>query len=270
MSNFNDSESKKLIAIQNWLCIIGAILILISLFIMPTGVILLIIGIILIICGICMNGSVKQKQNEEIENYRREQRNSVEHTYKHAKVPDISNTITSNHQTHSKILKFFENEEINPFRGSDLLESSDESFVCSECAKYTKRWFSEYGENPKYPKLPDYFKSNTEEHKHCAIRFTQVLDNISIPAWNYKGDFVKYCNRPFVDERTEEQKRIFNDYIEEDRRKKATREEYEWLSTNLPDAAPKSLSGYSRMKNANTQNYIKLKTLAEKAGKILE
>ena len=50
-------------------------------------------------------------------------------------------------------------------------------------------------------------------------------------------------------------------------RKRSFRHEYYWFQENLPDLCPKSLSGYSRMKNANSKNYQKLVYEAAKRGK---
>lgn len=52
-------------------------------------------------------------------------------------------------------------------------------------------------------------------------------------------------------------------------RKKKLRHEYYWLEEFLPDLCPKSLSGYSRMKNSNSKSYQKIVQEAEKMGKIL-
>lgn len=52
-------------------------------------------------------------------------------------------------------------------------------------------------------------------------------------------------------------------------RKRAIRHEYYWLQEHLPELCPKSLSGYSRMKNTNSKNYQKLVVAAKKLGKQL-
>lgn len=55
----------------------------------------------------------------------------------------------------------------------------------------------------------------------------------------------------------------------ERRRKRAIRHEYYWIQENLPNLCPKSLSGYSRMKNINSKNYQKIVEEARKLGKNL-
>lgn len=42
--------------------------------------------------------------------------------------------------------------------------------------------------------------------------------------------------------------------------------DYKWIQRNLPDLCPKSISGYSRMKNQNTKNYQKIVQAAAEKG----
>lgn len=156
----------------------------------------------------------------------------------------------------------------SPFFGSDLIESTADTFVCAECAKYTKRIFSEYGKNPNYPILPEYFKKNLPEHKHCTIHFHPVIEGF-IPSWEFSGDIVQYCNRPYTDERTEEQKQHFESEVAKRERAEIVKAEFDWLREFLPEIAPKSLSGYSRMKNLKSDKYIEIASLAREKGKTL-
>lgn len=169
-------------------------------------------------------------------------------------------------------------DKLSPYYGSDLIESNNEFLVCSECAKYTKRIFSEFGYNKKYPKLPDYFKQHLPEHRFCQISFFPVSDDILIPVWDYNGDLIKFCNRPYKDNRTPEQIRKFEEYKihrlkkEESDNRYCSREywigkyknklEYQQIVDIMGEGAPKSLSGYMRMKKSNTKNYQKILKIA--------
>jgi tetratricopeptide (TPR) repeat protein len=146
----------------------------------------------------------------------------------------------------------------------DVVETNETAFVCSECAKYTKRRFSISGKNKKYPILPKYLMEKSHEHKYCGIIVYPVLDNVSEPAWNYKGDFIKFCNRPFADERTNEQKELFDKEVREKEELAIDKEIYDIIFEKCPDIAPKSFGGYRRMKSANTSNYQKLLFEVEK------
>ena len=149
------------------------------------------------------------------------------------------------------------------FGNTDIVSTNETYFVCDECAKYTKRYFSISGKSKKYPKLPEYLLHKSEKHKYCAITLYPVLDDISLPAWNYKGDFIKYCNRPFVDERTKEQKVMFEKEVKEKEEMAKDKEFYDLIFEKFPEIAPKSFGGYRRMKASNSDNYKKLLLKAE-------
>ena len=150
------------------------------------------------------------------------------------------------------------------YGNTDIVSTNETYFVCEECAKYIKRYFSISGNSKKYPKLPEYLLHKSEKHKYCSITLYPVLDDISLPTWDYKGDFIKYCNRPFVDERTKEQKAIFEKDVKEKEEMAKDKEFYDLLFEKAPEIAPKSFGGYRRMKASNSENYKKLLLTAEK------
>ena len=149
------------------------------------------------------------------------------------------------------------------YGNTDIVSTNETYFVCEKCAKYIKRYFSISGNSKKYPKLPEYLLHKSEEHKYCSITIYPVIDDISSPAWDYKGDFVKYCNRPFVDERTREQKIIFEKEVKEKEETAKDKEFYDLIFEKFPEIAPKSFGGYRRMKVSNSENYKKLLLTAE-------
>ena len=149
------------------------------------------------------------------------------------------------------------------YGNTDIVSTNETYFVCEKCAKYIKRYFSISGNSKKYPKLPEYLLHKSEEHKYCSITIYPVIDDISSPAWDYKGDFVKYCNRPFVDERTREQKIIFEKEVKGKEEIAKDKEFYDLIFEKFPEIAPKSFGGYRRMKVSNSENYKKLLLTAE-------
>ena len=144
------------------------------------------------------------------------------------------------------------------YKDTDIVSTNETYFVCDECAKYIKRYFSISGKSNKYPKLPEYLLHKSPEHKYCAIDIYPILDNISEPAWDYKGDFIKHCNRPFVDERTKEQKANFEKEVKEREEVLKDKEFYDLIFEKIPEIAPKSFGGFRRMKAANSDKYKKL------------
>lgn len=149
------------------------------------------------------------------------------------------------------------------YGNTDIVSTNETYSVCDECAKYTKRYFSISGKNRKYPKLPEYLLHKSEEHKYCSITLYPVLEEVSVPAWDYTGDFVKYCNRPFVDERTKKQKEAFEKDVKEKEEAAKDKEFYDLIFEKFPEIAPKSFGGYRRMKASNSENYKNLLLKAE-------
>ena len=106
-----------------------------------------------------------------------------------------------------------------------------------------------------------------------GIIFSPVIYGISEPTYSDEiDDIIEYSNRPFIDDRTEDEKAdcdIEKRNAEADamwskyeKRWNAIREydheQYDKLCETLPNIAPKSYSGYMRMKKNNTKNYQKL------------
>lgn len=156
--------------------------------------------------------------------------------------------------------------------GTDLVEADYSLCCCPECAKYRGRWFSISGRDKRFPKMPDI--NNCECH---GISFFPVLLGRSSPNYCPKYiDIIEYSNRPFVDDRTDTEKEIFNiekrekeieKWYEPYKRrlfaiKEKDRKKYFWVCKHLPDIAPKSFSDYMRMKNGDTK---KFQILAEKS-----
>ncbi|MBD5140658.1 MAG: hypothetical protein HDT25_04485 [Ruminococcus sp.] len=90
---------------------------------------------------------------------------------------------------------------------------------------------------------------------------------------NEIDELIEYSNRPFVDDREDEEIERYNrilaknkqDYIDGINKEQAGAE-YEQILANLPDIAPKSQGGYLKMKKSNSANFQKLKEKAISAG----
>lgn len=158
---------------------------------------------------------------------------------------------------------------------TDLIEVTTSSPYCGECAKYVNRIFSISGKDRRFPALPPNFASCDSGHNFSCLSFYPYIDGVNEPNFKCKN-VIKYSNRPFVDGRTPEEIKRYDDWqtmIAEDEAKKSKTEqckkEYYWLQSHLPAFCPKSLSGYVRMKNTNSKNYQKLVAEAKKLGKQL-
>lgn len=157
---------------------------------------------------------------------------------------------------------------------SDLVVFDDHgSGCCSECAKYTGRVYSISGKNKNYPALPEYAKLHGNFHPGCRCSMSLYFEGNKI---YYKGKEVnakKASNRPWIDDRTDHQKKSYDEYLKnnlENQKKEKLREinkrEYALILEKLPEIAPKSYSGYVRMKNSKSKNFINLSEAAAKQG----
>lgn len=149
---------------------------------------------------------------------------------------------------------------------TDLVEVGNSNVCCEVCAKYRNRIYTLTGKDPRFPKLPKDF------HKSCGLSVYPYILGVSEPTFSC-DDLIKYSNRPFVDDRTDadiENRRNWLASLSKEppvlREPSLTRIIYYRLVQLLPSDAPKSISGFSRMRNANSKNYQALVKKAEAAG----
>lgn len=146
--------------------------------------------------------------------------------------------------------------------GTDLVISPEISRACAECAKYARRIFSISGKDKRFPVLPAYFKLGLPEHGYCFNSFYPFVLRFSEPTWKYTGNLIEWCNRPYSDERTREQKQDFKNWIIKNKQEAIDRRNYDYLREHLLEMAPKSFSGFRRMKSQRSSNYLKLLEIA--------
>lgn len=106
----------------------------------------------------------------------------------------------------------------------------------------------------------------------CLKKSNQLLPH-SFFMWQIK-DFarlVEYLkNDGRWEEAEEEERKILEmfgaDSLYGTKKEQKDRYEFDWLRRYAPDIAPKSFNGFMRMKNAKSQNYLKIKAEAKKKG----
>lgn len=168
--------------------------------------------------------------------------------------------------------------------GTDLIEAHTSSPYCSECAKYTDRIYSISGRDRRFPKLPKKFTDDSTGHYLSCLQLYPYFDGISEPSFICKNIY-DYSNRPYKDERTQEDVDRYNNWKETITNYSDSQEAIEWgmleraklyyedmqlfkwLQENLPTLCPKSLTGFRRMRTMNTKNYQKIVVEAAKLGK---
>ncbi len=169
-----------------------------------------------------------------------------------------------------KLYKLGSNRYQNSFN-TDLIITSEPDCVCSECAKYTRRIMTEYGQNKNYPIFPEFLKLNLPEHEFCIMFYYPYLDEYSIPHWiNFKGNARLYSNRPFKDERNVHQKQYFRERVISTLQERIDRKNYDILRKDFSEIAPKSFGGFRRMKNLKSKNYVKLVETCDKHSVFLD
>lgn len=148
--------------------------------------------------------------------------------------------------------------------GTDLVEMSEHHCTCGECAKYQGRVFSLSGKSKRFPKVPDAFFVYGAIHEGCRHDFYPFFEDDDP---TYHENIIEYSNRPFVDNRSQEEIEQYEAEQKAQRDLMKDREDYDWIWEHLGDIAPKSFSGYRRMKNSNSVNYQKLCKAANEKGK---
>ncbi|MEG1186050.1 MAG: phage minor capsid protein [Eubacterium sp.] len=142
---------------------------------------------------------------------------------------------------------------------TDFVECSSHENTCGICSKYQGRIYSISGKSKKYPKLPKIVHQYCGFHEGCRHMFFASTE-FSTPI--FKGDPVKVSNRPFRDERSKEEKRLYDKEKLDKKQQEQDKLEFDLLIEHLPQIAPKSFSGYRRMKNLKSKSYL---ILIEKA-----
>lgn len=168
------------------------------------------------------------------------------------------------------------------FLETNLMEVYSHSPYCKDCAKYVNRIYSINGKDRRFPSLREAAKDC--QHELRCLSFTPFVYGVHEPAFECK-DLIKHSNRPFRDERTHEEIKRYDDcfvmarqrqeveakqearMIENAKTKRRDMQTLQWLQENLPSIAPKSLSGFRRMRTTNSKNYQKLVHEAAKLGK---
>lgn len=143
--------------------------------------------------------------------------------------------------------------------GTDLVESDNPPNCNAVCAKYRKRIYSLTGADSRFPQM-------TSEIYNCGLIFYPFIYGISTPKYCSAEDIFIYNNRPFVDDRTEEEKNNYifcnTQKIFEDR--KATDFlEYKQFCFYLPKLKPKSFTAYQTIKLKNTKEFQELMQIAK-------
>lgn len=156
--------------------------------------------------------------------------------------------------------------------GCDLVVSTCTQYHCSECSKYINRVYSRSGKDGRFPRLPDYIEHHAD---HCGITLYPFTYGASIMSDIYTGraltnsQVIEYSNRPYTDVRPAKWKEGYRKLEAKANNKKNCEDEYKLICQKLPDIAPKSQAGYTRMKKSNSENFKKIAEAAHQVGIVI-
>lgn len=149
---------------------------------------------------------------------------------------------------------------------TNLVEVVANSPCCEVCGKYRNRIYRISGLGGKYPKFPKDFCFE------CGLSVCPFVEGVSEPTFDCISK-VAHSHRPFIDDRTAEEKQRYEDWresIDAMRQKEKTAKEnrlaFYWLKKHFPNLLPKSLPAFSRARNSNSAKYQELVEAVEKAG----
>ncbi|MDY3751679.1 phage minor capsid protein, partial [Christensenella minuta] len=149
--------------------------------------------------------------------------------------------------------------------GNDLVKMSSHFGSCPICAPYEGRVFSVSGTNPNYPSLYDTPWSSAYQnfHPHCRHILTQYIEEMQSD--EDIQNMRKYSNRAFdiggkgwtKEQIAQANKSLANYRAGRDRKTKLYTDRKQWQNYRavLGDDAPKSFSGFRRMKQAGSDKW---------------
>lgn len=140
--------------------------------------------------------------------------------------------------------------------GYDLVKISSHTGACPICQKYEGRVYSISGKDKRFPRLDVVFSSGYANiHPRCR----HVLEPY-IETFNDVGKDIIKSNMPFQEpDKNDKQVQAYYSNQREKAKMRQDRLQWEKYKTVLPNDVPSTISGFRRMKAANSENYQELK-----------
>lgn len=146
--------------------------------------------------------------------------------------------------------------------GTDLVEADNPPNCDALCAKYRKRIYSLSGKDTRFPSMTDMILKS-------GLIFSPFIYGISQPRYCNSTDIIEFSNRPFIDDRTDNEKENFIQFRKQwilDNRKAEDFLEYRQICKFIPSYKPKSFKKYQEMKFEKSDDFQELMKIAEEAG----
>lgn len=149
--------------------------------------------------------------------------------------------------------------------GNDLVKMSEHWGACPICTPYQGRVFSVSGANPYYPYLYDTPWSSVYQnfHPRCRHVLTQYIEELHTPEENarmqeFSGRSFEVGGSGWTKQQTTAANKSLANYRKGQERKRklyTDRKQYERYRVVLGGDAPKTFSGFRRMKAANSERW---------------
>lgn len=135
----------------------------------------------------------------------------------------------------------------------DLVKVSENQSACPVCAVYEGRVFSISGNDKRFPALSvAYSGDHLNLHPFCKHTLIPYIPELTD---NLNAD-IKFSNRSFdVDERSQKKIDLYNEAQSQKRELRTDKKQFEDYKLLLGKDAPKTFSGFKRMKQSNSQNW---------------
>lgn len=140
----------------------------------------------------------------------------------------------------------------------DLVKMSSHNSSCPICAPLEGRIYSISGTSSEFPAIENaYVGGHANIHpncKHVIMPYIQSLDN------NLEQN-IETSNRSFeTDPRSQRSIDLYKKQQKERQELRQDKNQWQQYRLTLPDAAPKTLSGFRKMKESNNKNWNKLQS----------
>lgn len=154
---------------------------------------------------------------------------------------------------------------------TDYIVCPYSSGTCPVCALYQMRVYCISGRDKRFPKLPDIVYQHGGFHNGCRHTFYPFFLGVSSFKNQYLQDCdpIKYSNRPFIDDRSDSDKQLYLQRMENQKKHEEAamnKRIYYELMQKIPEVMPKSVAGFTKMKRANSINYQKIIKAAHDIG----
>jgi hypothetical protein len=141
--------------------------------------------------------------------------------------------------------------------GYDLVKMTSHNTTCKLCAPLQGRVYSISGKDERFPKLNIAFVGNYANiHPNCKHRLAPYIEK-----FNDVEKDIENSNKPFdVDPRSKAEIEAYNNSQKLKQQLRNDKQQWEKYKLALPNEAPKTLSGFRKMKNANSENFQNLES----------